>query len=217
MRVVSFFVCLGFLYVCDYLGFSYVFSLWGKLWEEIDSLTLVYICVRWCGGLSSQMLVTVLCHLLASRAEFCLWSNIMWWQEPCQLGQLRCALSSSPNLAFVQMHVEYLAFVSQNKLTGILQGCLQGVQTWVLFESSQNLGILFSWHLLGSRSVKYTKNCLEQSEPRQELEILTAGWESRRNLVKGLMLGPVWTMGFCQSIVGLVECWWSMQMKYSDI
>lgn len=61
----------------------------------------------------------------------------MWWQEPRQLGQLRCALSSGPNLAFVQMHDQYLLFVSQSKLTGILPGSLQGIQTRVLFETAR--------------------------------------------------------------------------------
>lgn len=153
--------------------------------EEVDSLTLVCICVRWCGGFCmyglgstvGSVLMAVLCA--GGLMERDGWSqnqalnsvsvrfSIMWWQEPHQLGQLRRALSSCPNLAFVQMHVQYLVFGSQNKITDILQGCLQGVQTWVLFESSQNLGILFSWHLFDSRSIKYTKNCFEQSEPRQ--------------------------------------------------
>lgn len=88
------------------------------------------------------------------------------WQEPRHLRQLRCALSSCANLVFVQMHGLYLVLLNQNKLSDTLQGCLGGVQTWVLFEGSQNLGVLFSWHLLGSRSVKYNKNCFEQGKPK---------------------------------------------------
>lgn len=67
---------------------------------------------------------------LGSRAEFCLCLVQHYVvAEPHQPGQLRCALSSCPNLAFVQVHVQNLVFVSQNKLSGILQGCLQGGQT----------------------------------------------------------------------------------------
>lgn len=225
-----FFFCLfGGVYVCVITWVFVVSPYWEgtserklilwpyfiSVWDDVEAWVHSGICADGsfvCGWLGGERWMK---SELASRAGFCLWFSIVWWQEPHQLGQIRCALSSCPNLAFVPVHVQCLVFVSQNKLTGVLQGCLQGVQTWVLFESSHNLGILFSFLMVEmSNILKIILSKVNLGKDRT--------WDSycrmreEEKSCKRAYVGVCLNTWFCQNIVGLEECWQSMQMKYSD-